>query len=78
MKHFYKIDVHGRHGYSFLVATREQDERSILEAALEKHLFDAEEDIHYASSEEVEEDDYDYIGLRDTLTDLDAPISEPA
>ncbi len=78
MKHFYKIDVLGKHGYSFLVATCEQDESAILETALEKHLFDAEEDIHYASSEEVEEGDYDYIGLRDTLTDLDAPVSEPA
>ena len=48
-KIYYKIDVPGRHGYSFMVfSTDELDEGEVLDKALAKGLFDDDEDADYA------------------------------
>lgn len=48
-KFYYKIDVAGRHGYSFMVfSTDELDEGEVLDKALAKGLFEDEIDADYA------------------------------
>ena len=48
-KFYYKIDVAGRHGYSFMVfSTDELDEGEVLDKALAKGLFQDEIDADYA------------------------------
>lgn len=48
-KFYYKIDVAGRHGYSFMVfSTDELDEGEVLDKALAKGLFQDEFDADYA------------------------------
>ena len=48
-KFYYKIDVPGKHGYSFMVfSTDELDEGEVIDMALRNGLFDDEEDADYA------------------------------
>lgn len=48
-KFYYKIDVAGRHGYSFMVfSTDELDEGEVLDKALANGLFEDEIDADYA------------------------------
>ena len=48
-KHYYKIDVMGRNGYSFMVSSNnELDEGEVLDKAFEEGLFNDEYDIDYA------------------------------
>ena len=48
-KFYYKIDVPGRHGYSFMVfSTNELDECEVIDIALRNGLFDDDEDADYA------------------------------
>ena len=48
-KHYYKVDVAGKHGYSFMVySAHELDEYEVLNKALENGLFDDLEDANYA------------------------------
>lgn len=48
-KFYYKIDVAGRHGYSFMVfSTDELDEGEVLDKALAKGLFEDDDDADYA------------------------------
>lgn len=48
-KFYYKIDVPGRHGYSFMVfSTNELDECEVINTALRNGLFDDDEDADYA------------------------------
>jgi hypothetical protein len=49
-KHYYKVDVSGRYGYSFMV---ESDipllENDVLESAIEQDLFYDDDDVEYAT-----------------------------
>ena len=48
-KFYYKIDVAGRHGYSFMVfSTDELNECEVIDIALQNGLFDDDEDADYA------------------------------
>ena len=48
-KYYYKIDVPGRYGYSFMVVSNnELDETQVLNKALVHELFDDKKDANYA------------------------------
>ena len=48
-KIYYKIDVPGKHGYSFMVTSNDVlDEGEVLDKALAKGLFQDEIDVDYA------------------------------
>ena len=70
---YYKVDVLIPNcGYSFLVSTSESmDADEVVKLANEKDLFECEEDVDYAQVEEIQYGDYDYNGLKNTLTNLD-------
>lgn len=72
MKYF-KIDVHGESGYSFLVGTHyNETEDSIIDICADCGVFADPYDARYATAEEVEEGDSDYYYLKETLVILDA------
>ena len=58
-KIYYKIDVMGKHGYSFMVSSNDVlDEGEVLYLALAKGLFQDEIDADYAVVDDlVSEDD---------------------
>ena len=69
---YFKIDVHGEQGYSFLVGTKfNETEETIVDIARDCGAFQYAEDANYATAESVEFGDYDYNGLKDTLVLLD-------
>lgn len=48
-KYYYKIDVPGRYGYSFMVVSNnELDKTQVLNKALVHELFDDKKDANYA------------------------------
>lgn len=56
-KFYYKIDVPGRHGYSFMVfSTNELDECEVINTALRNGLFDDDEDADYAIVDDLVSD----------------------
>lgn len=64
MKHVVKIDVPGRHGYSFAVAFNAENEMADHEStardlALEANLFMEDEDYDYAMAEDITNSEYD-------------------
>lgn len=49
-KHYYKVDVSGVYGYSFMIESDEPvSEYQILELCIEQDLFDYESDANYAT-----------------------------
>ena len=49
-KHYYKVDVSGIYGYSFMIESDEPvSESQILELCIEQDLFDYESDVNYAT-----------------------------
>ena len=49
MEYYYKIDVSGRNGYSFMVkSSSDIDEYEVLTKALEQGYFVDDEDANYA------------------------------
>lgn len=71
--HYFKIDVHGPDGYSFLVGTKyDETEETILDVAFDCGAYEDDTDVLYATAERVEYGDYDYKGLKETLIYLDA------
>lgn len=70
---YFKIDVHGPNGYSFLIGTKyNETEESIINLAFDCYAFQEMEDADYATAERVQYGDYDYKGLEDTLILADA------
>lgn len=56
-KFYYKIDVAGRHGYSFMVfSTDELDECEVIDIALRNGLFDDDDDADYAIVDDLVSD----------------------
>lgn len=48
-KHYYKVDVAGKHGYSFMVySAYELDECEVISLCLGADLFEDKNDAHYA------------------------------
>ena len=53
-KYYYKIDVPGRYGYSFMVVSNnELDETQVLNKALVHELFDDKKDANYAIIDDI-------------------------
>lgn len=70
---YFKIDVAGPYGYSFLVGTKYQEtEETIIDVASDCGAFQEPKDADYAYAEKVKYGDYDYKGLEETLIYLDA------
>lgn len=56
-KIYYKIDVLGKHGYSFMVSSNDMlDEGEVLDKALAKGLFQDELDADYAIVDDLVSD----------------------
>lgn len=56
-KIYYKIDVIGKHGYSFMVSSNDMlDEGEVLDKALAKGLFQDELDADYAIVDDLVSD----------------------
>lgn len=56
-KIYYKIDVPGKHGYSFMVSSNDMlDEGEVLDKALAKGLFQDELDADYAIVDDLVSD----------------------
>lgn len=69
---YFKIDVPGKYGYSFLVGTKfNETEETIIGIVYDCGLFDYAEDYEIASAERVKRGDYDFQHLKDTLVYLD-------
>lgn len=69
MKHIVKIDVPGRHGYSFAVAFNAENEMgdhesTALDLAFEACLFEEDEDYDYAMAEDITNSEYDIEHLK--------------
>ena len=62
-KHYYKVDVMGRNGYSFMVVSNDElDEYDVIDKALAKGLFDDKTDADYALVDDlVSENDIEFF-----------------
>ena len=69
-KYYYKIDVLGKHGYSFMVSSNDVfDESEILDKALTKGLFQDEIDVDYAVVDDLISD-YDIEHFKDCTYEI--------
>lgn len=56
-KFYYKIDVLGKHGYSFMVTSNDVlDEGEVIDIALRNGLFDDDDDADYAIVDDLVSD----------------------
>lgn len=70
-KHYYKIDVSGRNGYSFMVVSNDVlDEYDVIDKALVKGLFDDETDADYAVVDDLVSE-YDIENFKDCTHRID-------
>ena len=70
-KHYYKIDVSGRNGYSFMVVSNDElDEYDVIDKALVKGLFDDETDADYAIVDDLVSE-YDIENFKDCTHSID-------
>jgi hypothetical protein len=70
-KHFYKVDVMGRNGYSFMVVSNDAlDEGDVIDKALAKGLFDDETDADYAVVDDLVSE-YDIENFKDCTHRVD-------
>jgi hypothetical protein len=64
-KFYYKIDVMGKHGYSFMVSSNDMlDEGEVLDLSVSKGLFEDEIDADYAVVDDLVSD-YDIENFKD-------------
>lgn len=69
-KIYYKIDVMGKHGYSFMVSSNDMlDEGEVLDKALAKGLFQDEIDADYAVVDDLVSD-YDIENFKDCTYEI--------
>lgn len=70
-KYYYKIDVPGRHGYSFMVVSNnELDEIQVLDKALVYGLFNDNVDANYAIIDNLISN-YDIENFKDCTYEID-------
>ena len=70
-KHYYKIDVPGRYGYSFMVVSNnELDETQVLNKALMHELFDDKKDANYAIIDDLISN-YDIENFKNCTYEID-------
>jgi len=75
MRPVVKIDVPGRHGYSFAVAFNAENEMAdhesaALDLALEAYLFEEDEDYNYAMAEDITDSEYDLEHFKNCTYEL--------
>lgn len=69
--YFYKVDVMGRNGYSFMVVFSDAlDEGDVIDKALAKGLFDDETDADYAVVDDLVSE-YDIENFKDCTHRVD-------
>lgn len=69
-KYYYKIDVLGKHGYSFMISSNDVlDEYEVLAKALAKGLFQNEFDANYAIVDDLI-NDYDIENFKDCTYEI--------
>ena len=69
-KHYYKIDVPGDYGYSFMVVTNEElDELDVLHRAFLYDLFSDDDDVHYAIVDDIVSE-YDIENFKSCTYDI--------
>lgn len=69
--YFYKVDVMGRNGYSFMVVSSDAlDEGDVIDKALAKGLFDDETDADYAVVDDLVSE-YDIENFKDCTHRVD-------
>mgnify|MGYP006874702645 CR=1 FL=1 len=70
-KHYYKVDVSGRNGYSFMVVSNDVlDEYDVIDKSLAKGLFDDETDADYALVDDLVSE-YDIENFKDCTHEID-------
>lgn len=70
-KYYYKIDVPGRYGYSFMVVSNnELDETQVLNKALVHELFDDKKDANYAIIDDLISN-YDIENFKNCTYEID-------
>lgn len=70
-KHYYKVDVSGRNGYSFMVVSNDElDEYDVIDKALAKGLFDDETDADYAEVDDLVSE-YDIENFKNCTHEID-------
>jgi len=71
-KNYFKIDVIGSDGYSFMVCTTETDEEAVIDLAAENDLFqDADDRDRCMVDALVDNDDIQHFKEWDCLYELD-------
>ena len=69
--YFYKVDVMGRNGYSFMVVSNDAlDEGDVIDKVLAKGLFDDETDADYAVVDDLVSE-YDIENFKDCTHRVD-------
>lgn len=69
-KYYYKIDILGKHGYSFMVSSNDVlDEGEVLDKVLAKELFQDENDANYAVVDSLISD-YDIENFKDCTYEI--------
>ena len=70
-KHYYKIDLMGRNGYSFMVVSKDElDEVDVLNKSYLKGLFDDDNDVNYAIVDDLISE-YDIENFKSCTHDID-------
>ena len=70
-KHYYKVDVSGRNGYSFMVVSNDVlDEYDVIDKSLAKGLFDDETDADYAVVDDLVSE-YDIENFKNCTHEID-------
>ena len=70
-KHYYKIDIMGRNGYSFMVVSNDElDEVDVLNKSYIKGLFDDDKDANYAVVDDLVSE-YDIENFKDCTHSID-------
>lgn len=69
-KHYYKIDIMGKNGYSFMVVCNEElDELDVLHRAFLCDLFSDDNDVHYAVVDDLVSE-YDIENFKNCTYDI--------
>lgn len=71
MKKVFLINVSSCNGYSFAVkCDTSYNEESVIELAAENRLFDEDEDVDYATAEDITESEHDINAFKDCTYEL--------
>lgn len=70
-KFYYKVDVSGKNGYSFMISTRQElMEDEVISVSQDYELFIDEEDVNYAVVDDLVTD-YDIKAFGNNIIDVE-------